>query len=152
MAGEIEADTGYLMNAGSLRWVLADSEVGRLEAQPDALLVHLSAACLVLDGVEGDRAERWGYGRGLQCRLAEAVVVQGLSPGSRLNDVMGRIRHGEIWLDRQRHTGLPIPGTWQGDIHLTLTVGQYDILELRGQGLSVDFGDQAPNFTESLAC
>ena len=140
------------MNAGSLRWMLADSEVARLEAQPDALLVHLSAACLVLDGVEGDRAERWGYGHGLQCRLSDAVVVHGLSPATGVKDVMGRIRHGEIWIDGQRHTGLPIPGTWQGDIQLTLTVGHHDTLELRGQGLSVDFGDQAPNFTESLAC
>jgi hypothetical protein len=140
------------MNAGSLRWVLADSEVARLEAQPDAVLLHLSAACLIECGVDGERAERWGYGRGLQCRLANAVVVHDFSPDIGLNNVMGRIRHGEIWIDGQRHTGLPIPGTWLGNIQLTLTIGHHDTLELRGQGLSVDFGDQAPNFTESLAC
>jgi hypothetical protein len=140
------------MTAGSLRWVLADSEVARLEAQPDVLVVHLSAACLIQGGVNGEKAERWGYGRSLQCRLSDAVVVQGLSPATGVKDVMGRIRRGEIWIDGQRHTGLPIPGTWQGDIHLTLTVGHHDTLDLQGQGLSVDFGHQAPNFTESLAC
>jgi hypothetical protein len=140
------------MNAANLRWVLADSEVARLDVQPDVLVVHLSAACLVQGGVDRDRPERWGYGHGLHCRLEDAVVVHGPSSAAGLNDVTGRIRNGEIWIDGQRHTRLPVPGSWQGDIQLTLTVGHHDTLELRGQSLSVDFGHQAPNFTESLAC
>jgi hypothetical protein len=133
------------MTRQSFTLLFSDSEVTAVASANGSVRILFSAAHVLRDAPNTFEKPIEGFARGVE------LVLSGTNPGLALNEFIGRISFGRIFLENQWALQAALPCAMPGPVKLEFIFANQSHLEIAANGLECRFSGES-NFFESMAC